>query len=153
MDTGEYIILQEIKASGSSFLQNLKIGDKVIVDFDNNNYKEAIVKSDAFAAPSGATYISILVSNKKYTVPIWDLYPLGSKKIVNKAYIYSLNQRGTSFSGRGSYELVFEGKRIKRVECCTGRKDANARLLDENMLKNYGINQVYSNYNLIYDAV
>jgi hypothetical protein len=157
MEIQEFIILQEIKASASSFLQNLKIGDKVIVDL-TDIYREAVIESDPYSAPSGATYIDISVLDKfsptseKYAVPIWDLYPLGSKKIVYTAYIYSLNRyRGSYFSGRGSYELVCEGKTLKKVEGCLGRKDANKRLLDEDMLRNYGINKVYSNNDLIYN--
>ena len=156
MEIEEFIILQEIKASASSFLQNLKIGDKVIVDLTGSIYREAVIESESYLAPSGATYIDvsvfnkILSTNKKYAVPIWDLYPLGSKKIVYTAYIYSLNPRGTHFSGRGSYELVCEGKTLKKVDSCLGRKDANERLLDEDILRSYGINQVYSN-NLIYN--
>lgn len=64
--------------------------------------------------------------------------------------IEALSNRGSNFSGRGSYKLVCEGKILKRVECCLGRKDANERLLDRDMLKSYGINKVYSN-GLIYN--
>ena len=156
MEIGKFIILQEMKASASSFLQNLKIGDRVVVELNDSIYREAIIESESYSAPSGATYIDVSIFNKilststKYAVPIWDLYPLGSKKIIYTAYIYSLSHRGSQFSGRGSYELVCEGKTLKRAGGCLGRKDANERLLDENILKNYGINQVYSN-GLIYN--
>lgn len=153
----EFIMLKEIEVSTSSFLNSLKIGDKVCVDLGNNIYREATIESDPYSAPSGATYINIIVfnkilsENKKYAVPIWDLYPLGSKQIIYDAYIYSLNPRqGTSYSRRGSYELVSEGKRIK-MDYCNGRKDANKKLLDSDMLKSYGINRVYSNGDLIYN--
>ena len=157
MEIQEFIILKEIQASASSFLNSLKIGDKVCAYIGNNIYREAIVESNPYSAPSGATYIDITVFNKilseskKYAVPIWDLYPLGNKQIIYDAYIYSLNRlHGTSYSRRGSYELVCEGKRIK-WDYCNGRKDANKKLLDSNMLKSYGINRVYSNGDLIYN--
>lgn len=158
MEIEEFILLKEIETSASSFLQNLKIGDKVVVELRDSIYREAVIESvESCSAPSGATYINvsvfnkILSTNKKYTVPIWDLYPLGSKKIVYTAYIYSLSPRGPDFSGRGSYKLVCEGKILKKVEGCFGRKNANERLLDEDMLRNYGINQVYSNDLIIYN--
>lgn len=156
MEIEEFILLQEIKASASNFLQNLKIGDKVVCKLNDDIYREAIVISNPYQAPSGATYIDITIvnkilsDNKKCAVPIWDLYPLGSKKIIYTAYIYSLSHRGPHFSGRGSYELVCEGKTLKKAYNCTGRKDANTRLLDVDILKDYNINQVYSN-GLIYN--
>jgi hypothetical protein len=156
MEIEEFIILQEIKASASSFLHNLKIGDKVVVYLTNDIYREAVIESDSYSAPSGATYINvsvfnkILSTNKKYAVPIWDLYPLGSKKIIYTANIYSLSHRGPYFSGRGSYELVCEGKTLKKVQGCLGRKDANKRLLDKGLLKEHGINKVISNSSTIY---
>ena len=156
MEIEEFIIYQEMKASASSFLRNLKIGDKVVVALNDSIYREAVIESESYSAPSGATYINVSVFNKilltdtKCAVPIWDLYPLGSKKIVYTAYIYSLSHRGPHFSGRSGYELVCEGKTLKRAEGCLGRKDANERLLDEDMLRIYGINQVYSN-GLIYN--
>lgn len=156
MEIEEFIILKEIETSGNNFLQNLKVGDKVIVDLTNDIYREATVESEPYSAPSGATYINISVfnkilsTNKKCAVPIWDLYPLGSKEIVYTAYIYSLSRRGENFSGRSSYELVCEGKTLKKAYSCLGRKDANERLLDEDMLKSYDITKVYSN-GLIYN--
>lgn len=156
MEIEKFIILQEIKVSASSFLHNLKIGDKVVVDLTNNTYREAVIESDPYSAPSGATYIDvsvfnkILSTNKKHAVPIWDLYPLGSKKIIYTAYIYSLSHRGPYFSGRGSYELVCEGKTLKRVQDCLGRRDANERLLDKELLEKHGINKVISNSSTIY---
>lgn len=159
MEIQEFIILKEIQASASSFLNSIKIGDKVCLDMGNDIYREATIKSDPYPAPSGATYITVTVFNKilskskDYAVPIWDLYPLGSKQIIYDAYIYSLNHlRGTSYSRRGDYELVCEGKRIK-MDYCYGRKDANKKLLDSNMLKSYGINRVYSNGDLVYNDV
>lgn len=156
MEIEEFIIRKEIETSGNSFLQNLKVGDKVIVDLTNDIYREATVESEPYSAPSGATYINISVfnkilsTNKKCAVPIWDLYPLGSKEIVYTAYIYSLSRRGKNFSGRSGYELVCEGKTLKKADGCLGRKDANERLLDEGMLKSYDITKVYSN-GLIYN--
>ena len=156
MEVEEHIILKEIEASGSKFLCNLEVGDEVIVDLGNNIYRKAVIESESFSAPSGATYISvsvfnkILSTNKKYAVPIWDLYPLDSKKIGYTAYIDSLSPRGRNFSGRGSYALICEGEILKKVEYCLGRKDANERLLDEYILKEYDINKVYSN-GLIYN--
>ena len=157
MDIQEFIMLKEIEVSGSDFLNSLKIGDKVCVDLGNNIYREATIESDPYTAPSGATYINISVfykvlsENKKYAVPMWVLYPLGTKQIIHEAYIYSLNRiHGTSYNRRGSYELVCEGKRIKS-DYCTGRKDANKKLLDVELLKSYDINRVYSNGILIYD--
>lgn len=156
MEIEEFIIRKEIETSGNSFRQNLKVGDKVIVDLTNDVYREATVESEPYSAPSGATYIDISVFNKilstskKYAVPIWDLYPLGSKKIVYTAYIYSLSPRGRNFSGRSGYELVCEGKTLKKADGCLGRKDANERLLDEDLLKSYDITKVYSN-GLIYN--
>lgn len=159
MEIQEFIMLKEIQASASSFLNSIKIGDKVCVDMGNDIYREATIKSDPYPAPSGATYITVTVFNKilskskDYAVPIWDLYPLGSKQIIYDAYIYSLNRlRGTSYSRQGDYELVCEGKRIK-MDYCYGRKDANKKLLDSNMLKSYGINRVYSNGDLVYNDV
>ena len=157
MEIEEFIIRKEIETSGNSFRQNLKVGDSVIVDLTNDIYREAIIESEPYSAPSGATYIDITVFNKilstskKYAVPIWDLYPLGSKKIVYTAYIYSLSHRGPNFSGRSSYELVCEGKTLKKADECLGRKDANERLLDEDLLKSYDITKVYSNGFLIYN--
>ena len=145
-----------MKASVSSFLQNLKIGDEVVVELGDSIYRKAVIESKSYSASSGATYIDISIFNKflltstKYSVPIWDLYPLGSKKIVYTAYIYSISHRGSHFSGRGTYELVCEGKTLKKAMGCLGRKEANERLLDEDILRNYGINQVYSN-GLIYN--
>ena len=156
MEIEEFIIRKEIETSGNSFRQNLKVGDLVIVDLTNDVYREAIIESEPYSAPSGATYIDISVFNKilstskKYAVPVWDLYPLGSKKIVYTAYINSLSHRGPNFSGRSSYELVCEGKTLKKAYGCLGRKDANERLLDEEMLKSYDITKVYSN-GLIYN--
>lgn len=156
MEIEEFIIRKEIELSGNSFRQNLKVGDKVIVDLTNDIYREATVESEPYSAPSGATYINISVfnkilsTNKEYAVPVWDLYPLGSKKIVYTAYIYSLSRRGKNFSGRSGYELVCEGKTLKKADGCLGRKDANERLLDEDMLKSYDITKVYSN-GLIYN--
>lgn len=158
MEIQKYIILKETEASVSSFLNSLKIGDKVCVDLGNNIYREATIESNPYTAPSGATYINISVfykvlsENKRYAVPIWDLYPLGSKQIMHEAYIYSLNRTyGTSYNRRGSYELVCDGKRIKS-DYCAGRKDANKKLIDVDLLKSYGINRVYSNGILIYNA-
>ena len=157
MEIEQFIIEQEIRASGSQFLQNLKVGDNVIAYMTNNIFREAIIESDPFAAPSGATYLDVIIldkvlsSSKRYSVPIWDLHPMGSKKIVYTAYIYSKNRRGTWFNGRGSYELVYGGKTLKTAAGCYGRKDANSRLLDEDLLKKYNINQVYSDGILIYD--
>jgi hypothetical protein len=156
MEIEEFIIGKEIETSGNSFCQNLKVGDLVIVDLTNDVYRGAIIESEPYSAPSGATYINISVFNKilstskKYAVPIWDLYPLGSKKIVYTAYIYSLSHRGRNFSGRSGYELVCEGKTLKKADGCLGRKDANERLLDEDLLKSYDITKVYSN-GLIYN--
>lgn len=156
MEIEEFIIRKEIETSGNSFRQNLKVGDIVIVDLTNDVYREATIESEPYSAPSGATYINISVFNKilstskKYAVPVWDLYPLGSKKVVYTAYIYSLSHRGKSFSGRSGYELVCEGKTLKKADGCLGRKDANERLLDEDLLKSYGITKVYSN-GLIYN--
>lgn len=156
MEIEEFILRKEIETSGNSFRQNLKVGDLVIVDLTNDVYREAIIESEPYSAPSGATYINISVFNKilstskKYAVPIWDLYPLGSKKIVYTAYIYSLSHRGRNFSGRSGYELVCEGKTLKKADGCLGRKDANERLLDEDLLKSYDITKVYSN-GLIYN--
>lgn len=157
MEIEQFIIEQEIRASGSQFLQNLKVGDNVIVNMTNNIFREAIIESEPFAAPSGATYIDVLVldkvlsSSKRYSVPIWDLHPILSKRIVYTAHIYSKSRRGPWFNGRGGYELVYGGKTLKTVPGCYGRKDANARLLDEDLLKKYNINQVYSDGKLIYD--
>lgn len=156
MEIEEFIIRKEIETSGNSFRQNLKVGDLVIVDLTNDIYREATIESESYSAPSGATYIDISVFNKilstskKYAVPVWDLYPLGSKKIVYTAYIYSLSHRGRNFSGRSGYELVCEGKTLKKADGCLGRKDANERLLDEDLLKSYDITKVYSN-GLIYN--
>lgn len=156
MEIEEFIIRKEIETSGNSFRQNLKVGDKVIVDLTNDVYREATIESEPYSAPSGATYINISVFNKilstskKYAVPVWDLYPLGSKEIVYTAYIYSLSYRGRDYSRRGDYELVCEGKTLKKAYGCSGRKDANERLLDEDMLKSYDITKVYSN-GLIYN--
>lgn len=157
MEIEQFIIEQEIRASGSQFLQNLKVGDHVITYMTNNIFREAIIESEPYSAPSGATYIDVLVldkvlpSTKRYAVPLWDLHPMGSKSIIYTAYIYSTNHRGTWFSGRGGYRLVYEGKTLKTASGCYGRKDANSRLLDESLLKKYNINQVYSNGNLVYD--
>lgn len=156
MEIEEFILRKEIETSGNSFRQNLKVGDLVIVDLTNDVYREAIIESEPYSAPSGATYINISVFNKilstskKYAVPIWDLYPLGSKKIVYTAYIYSLSHRGRNFNGRSGYELVCEGKTLKKADGCLGRKDANERLLDEDLLKSYDITKVYSN-GLVYN--
>jgi hypothetical protein len=156
MEIEEFIIKKEIETSRNSFRQNLKVGDLVIVDLTNDVYRGAIIESEPYSAPSGATYINISVFNKilstskKYAVPVWDLYPLGSKKIVYTAYIYSLSHRGRNFSGRSGYELVCEGKTLKKADGCLGRKDANERLLDEDLLKSYDITKVYSN-GLIYN--
>lgn len=157
MEIEQFIIEQEIRASGSQFLQNLKVGDHVIAYMTNNIFREAIIESEPYSAPSGATYINVLVQDKvlsntkRYAVPIWDLHPMGSKSIIYTAYIYSTNHRGTWFSGRGGYRLVYEGKTLKTAAGCYGRKDANSRLLDEDLLKKYNINQVYSNGDLVYD--
>lgn len=157
MEIEQFIIEQEMRASGSQFLQNLKVGDNVIVDMTNNIFREAIIESEPYAAPSGATYIDVAVldkvlsSSKRYAVPIWDLHPILSKRIVYTAHIYSTSHRGPHFNGRGGYELVYGGKTLKTAPGCYGRKDANARLLDEDLLKKYNINQVYSDGKLIYD--
>lgn len=157
MEIEQFIIEQEIRASGSQFLQNLKVGDHVIVYMTNNIFREAIIESEPYSAPSGATYIDVAVLNrvlsstKRYAVPLWDLHPMGSKSIIYTAYIYSTSYRGPWFNGRGGYRLVCEGKTLKTAAGCYGRKDANARLLDEDLLKKYNINQVYSDGKLIYD--
>jgi len=140
----------------SSFINNLKIGDKVIVDLGNvpedEFYREAIVDSKVYYAPSGNRYINVLVENKGYAVPAWDVYPLGTKPIIYKAYIYSRSHRGSDFSGRGEYVLWFEGKIIdSSIGSCTGRKDANSQLLKQDILNKYNISRVYSNGVLIYD--
>lgn len=135
--------------------QNLKIGDKIIVDLGNSPkdmfYREAIVESKPYQAPSGCLFIDVSINNKKYAVPVYDIYPLGTKPIIYKAYIYYKGHRGSNFSGRGTYALWFEGKEVKSVVSCTGRKDANKKLIDEELLKKYGINRVYSNDILIYN--
>lgn len=46
MEIEQFIIEQEIRASSSQFLQNLKIGDHVIVYMTNNIFREAIIESD-----------------------------------------------------------------------------------------------------------
>lgn len=135
--------------------QNLKIGDKIIVDLGNSPkdmlYREAIVESKPYQAPSGWLFIDVSVKGEKYAVPTSDIYPLGTKPIIYKAYIYSKRQYSPNFSGRGTYALWFEGKEVKSVVSCTGRKDANKKLIDEELLKKYGINRVYSNDILIYN--
>lgn len=138
------------------FLYNLKIGDKIIVDLGNSQkdmfYREGIVESGIYNAPSGWLYINISVNDKKHAVPVFDIYPLGTKPIIYKAYIYSKSHRGSNFNGRGEYGLYFEGKEIySSIGSCTGRKDANKKLINEELLKKYGINRVYSNGVLIWN--
>ena len=144
--------IEEIIREHSSFVNNLQIGDKVIVELGEELYREGIVQSDIYIAPSENRYINIKVNEKVYAVPTWDVYPLGSKKVVITAYIYSGSYRGKDFSGRGTYYLDLEGKRLKRAESCTGRKDANKKLLDEELFKKHGINKVVSNYITIYEV-
>lgn len=140
----------------NSFLYNLKIGDKIIVDLGNYPkdmlYREGIVESEMYNAPSGWLYIDISVNEKKYAVSVSDIYPLGTKPIIYKAYIYSKSYRGSNFSGRGEYGLYFEGKEIySSIGSCTGRKDANKKLLNYDILNKYNITKVFSNDVLIYD--
>lgn len=144
--------IEEIIREHRPFVNNLQIGDKVIVELGEELYREGIVQSDIYIAPSGNRYINIKVNEKVYAVPTWDVYPLGSKKVVITAYIYSGSYRGKDFSGRGTYFLSLEGKKLKKAECCTGRKDANKKLLDEELFKKYGINKVVSNYLTIYEV-
>lgn len=132
-------------------MNNLQKGYKVIVELGEELYREGIVQSDIYIAPSGNRYIDIKVNETTYAVPTWDVYPLGSKKVVITAYIYSENYHGKDFSGRGTYYLSLEGKKLKKVEYCTGRKDANKKLLDEELFKKHGINKVVSNYITIYE--
>lgn len=147
--------LEQIFREHSGFVNNLKIGDKVIVDLGNKPedelYREATIDSEVYIAPSENRYINVSINNEKYAVPTWDIYPLGSKEIIYKAYIYYKGHRGSNFSGRGTYILWFEGNIIdESIGSCTGRKDANKKLIDEKLLKKYGINRVYSNDILIW---
>lgn len=144
--------IEEIIREHSPFVNNLQIGDKVIVELGEELYREGIVQSDVYIAPSENRYINIKVNETIYAVPTWDVYPLGSKKVVITAYIYSANYHGKDFSGRGTYYLDLEGKKLKRAEYCTGRKDANKKLLDEELFKKHGINKVVSNYLTIYEV-
>lgn len=133
--------LEQIFREHSVFVNNLKIGDKVIVDLGNKPedelYREATIDSGIYIAPSGNRFVNISINNKKYAVPTWDIYPLGSKEIVYKAYIYYKGYKGPNFNGRGTYVLWFEGKIINEsIGSCTGRKDANKKLIDEELLKN-----------------
>lgn len=151
--------LDQILREHSSFVNSLKPGDYVIVELGPGVYKEAIVESEVYVAPSENRYINIKakISNsqeKPYAVPAWVIYPVGSKKITNTNYAY-INYAGCTqgpyFSGRGTYNLVFEGKVIKKAYYCTGRKMANRELTDEDLLRNYDISKVFSKGELIYN--
>ena len=142
--------LEEILREHGPFVENLQIGDKVLIEVEGF-YREGTVNSEIYVAPSENRYIDVKVGETVYAVPCWEVYPLGSKEVIYPAYIYSKNYHGKDFSGRGTYYLEFDKKEIRKVECCTGRKDANKKLLaDENFLKGYGINRVWSNGTLIY---
>ena len=146
----EFLIEQELNSKTDyQFVENLQIGDKVLAEIDGI-YRIAVIESSIFRAPSGCPYINIKIgTNIRYSVPWFDIYPLGSKKVTNTAYVYSKSHRGSHFSGRGTYELVYDGETVKRVDFCTGRKDALNKILNDiETLSKYKINRIQSNYEI-----
>lgn len=133
-----------------------KIGDKAAYNIGNSKmpiYKEVIIKSEPYIAPSGAQYIRVLLRGRSAAVPTFDLADINSVQITNRADIYSDRYGDRYYSRRGEYVLVLEDN--SEILCrreCSGRKEANNLLLDKDILEKYKITHVYSKGILIWQS-
>lgn len=107
-------VIKEFFSPNIKFAENLQVGDICIVEFGEEEYKQATVTRETYSAETGCRYLNVNIKGKPYAVPAYDVYPFDRSKIINKAYIYSQSQRGIYFSGRGSYKLVYEGQTLER---------------------------------------
>lgn len=131
-----------------------KIGDKVAYNEGTSEmplYKEVIIKSEPYIAPSGAQCIDVLLRGIPAAVPTFDLVDINSVQITNRADIYSTRYNDRYYSRRGGYVLVLEDN--SEILCrreCSGRNEANKLLLDKEILEKYKVTHVYSKGGLIW---
>lgn len=131
-----------------------KIGDEVAINFGTVEipiYKKGIIASESYISEAGCTYIDVKVKDQLYGVPLYDVKPLNEVRIINTAYIYYKSyNRPKYYSRQGCYILEFDGEEIYSRDGCTGRTDANKKLINSEILEKYKIDLVYSNSVLVF---